>query len=387
MTAPVYIDTDKALAKLVQRLATQTAIAVDTESNPLFAYRERLCLVQISTVRRDYIIDPLAGVDLRLLHGVLANPGVVKVLHDAEFDVLMLKRTHAFEIASLFDTKVAASALGETRLGLASMLADQFGVELDKRFQRSNWGQRPLSEDQLDYAACDTRYLLRIATDLRRRLAEAGAPAVLEVAAECKRLCELVPEPRPFDASDFIRIKGWDGLDPRAQRVLQGLFVMRHEIADERDVPAFKVLTNDMLLRLARARPSSRAAVAAVRGVPEKLSRRYAEKIVRVVRAAERKGPLNRRPRAKVDPGEVLHGAQRDVYDALRAWRKGIAQQRSTDASLVMSRAAMQRLARLDPVPTTVEELAEAGAIEPWRVELYGDALLAALRPRRARAH
>ena len=93
MKPPAYIDTDKGLAQLVRRLINQPAIAVDTESNPLFAYRERLCLIQISTRSRDYLIDPLEGVDIGLLAGVFADPTITKVFHDAEFDLLMLKRT------------------------------------------------------------------------------------------------------------------------------------------------------------------------------------------------------------------------------------------------------------------------------------------------------
>ena len=89
---PVYVDTDAALEKLVGSLRSQAWIAVDTESNPLFAYHEKLCLVQISTKTRDYLIDPLADIDLSLLVPIFADPMIIKIFHDAEFDVLMLKR-------------------------------------------------------------------------------------------------------------------------------------------------------------------------------------------------------------------------------------------------------------------------------------------------------
>lgn len=376
--APVYVDTDDALSRLCEQLQRQTAVAVDTESNPLFAYRERLCLVQISTERRDYLIDPLAGVDLALLSPVFADPGVVKVLHDAEFDVLMLRRVHPFEFSSIFDTKVAATALGIARVGLAPMLQEFFGVTADKKYQRSDWGRRPLSDEQIEYAALDTRHLIAMATELRVRLHEVGEPAVLEVAAECRRLCGLSPEPRKFDPDEFVRIKGVESLGDRSQQALRELYRMRHHIADRRDVPAFKILSNDMLFAVARARPKDQAALQKVRPISPKLARRYGESILEAVARADKLGGLKRLPRKKTELSG-LSDAERDLYEDLRAWRKRKARARPTDSSLVLSRGRLAELARLKRKPKTVEQLAETGLLEPWRVALYGEELVAVL--------
>jgi len=189
---PVYVDTGAGLVRLAQRLLQQTAIAVDTESNPLFAYRERLCLIQMSTPQYDCIVDPLAIDDLDPLVPVFADPGILKVFHDAEFDVLMLKRTHAFEVSGIFDTKVAVTSLGYATIGLAPLLKTFYGVTLDKKLQRSDWGKRPLTEEQLDYASKDTYYLLRLAEKLRKELHQKGGLNSLEVAAECRRLERLI---------------------------------------------------------------------------------------------------------------------------------------------------------------------------------------------------
>lgn len=376
---PVYIDKDEALSRLCQRLQRHAAIAVDTESNPLFAYHERLCLVQISTATRDYLIDPLAGVDLALLGPVFADPGVVKVFHDAEFDVLMLRRVHPFEFSSLFDTRVAATALGLPHVGLAAMLKHFFDVDVDKRHQRSDWGRRPLSDDQLEYAVLDTHYLLAMAKELRDRLHEVGEPAVLELAAECRRLCALSPEPKVFDPDEFVRIKGADGLDNRSKQTLRELYTMRHEIADRRDVPAFKILSNEMLLALARARPNDREALDGVRAISPKLVRRYGGQILETVHRARRLGPLARLPRRRNETNGLSEG-ERGTYEELRAWRKRTAQARPTDSSLVLSRGCLLQLARIEGRPRTIEDLAATGLLEPWRVKLYGEEIVAILR-------
>lgn len=379
LPAPVYVDTGKALERLAERAARQRWIAVDTESNSLFAYRERLCLLQISLEDRDYLVDPLANLDLGRLAGVFADPAVVKVFHDAEYDVLTLKRAWPFEFSGLFDTKVAAGALGRTQLGLAALLREELGIELDKRLQRSNWGARPLSEAQLDYARRDTHYLIEIARRLRERLVAAGPPATLEFAAECRRLAALAPEVREFDPGGFARIKGADGLDPHGRRALRELFIMRHQLASERDVPAFKVLHNETLVALAAARPASEEALAEIRGMPAKLAQRYGARILETLRRAARMRPLQELPRARADAAAALPPAARGAYERLRAWRKRVAVKRPTDPALVLPRPLMVELARLSPPPRSVEELAESGLLETWRVAWFGEDIVRAL--------
>lgn len=382
---PLYIDTDEALAQVCERLLREGAIAVDTESNPLFAYADRLCLVQISTPRHDYLIDPLAGVNLALLSPIFADPGIVKVFHDAEFDLLMLRRVHPFEVSALFDTRVAAAALGMTRLGLGAMLEDFFGVTLDKRYQRSDWGKRPLTEGQVHYAVQDTRHLLQLAAELRARLLVAGEPAVLEVATECRRLSTLQPPVKQFDPDEYLRIRGVESLDGHALRILRELFVMRHEIAARRDVPAFKVLSNEMLFDLARAAPMDADEMAAIKTLPQKLAQRYGDAILETVRRAHHMKRLEIPPRRGTQVDELPPEA-RDTYERLREWRRNTARRRPTDPSLVLTRSSMLLLAALDPKPRDVTELAVTGLLEPWRLKWYGEELVAVLWKRRGRA-
>src|SRR5690606_21288536 len=117
-------------------LAREPAVGVDTESNSLFAYRERVCLIQFSTPTQDFIVDPLALGDLSGLAPLFANPAQQKVFHAAEYDIICLKRDYGFQFANLFDTMVAARTLGWPQLGLAAILENHFGVKMNKRFQR-----------------------------------------------------------------------------------------------------------------------------------------------------------------------------------------------------------------------------------------------------------
>ena len=156
---PVWVEDTKALKQMVEELSTQPRIAVDTESNSLHAYRERVCLIQFTGDKKDYLVDPLAIDDLSLLAPLFANPKIEKIFHAAEYDLICLSRDFGFEFANLFDTMQAARILGYKYVGLDNILSEKFGIKVDKRHQKANWGARPLSSAQLEYARRDTHYL------------------------------------------------------------------------------------------------------------------------------------------------------------------------------------------------------------------------------------
>ena len=158
----------------LQRLQREPRIAVDLEANSMYAYREQICLIQISIPDQDYIVDPLGDFDLAPFGALIEDAAVEKVFHAAEYDLMLMKREFGWQLRNLFDTQWAARILGVERVGLANVLDDVFDVSLDKRFQRANWCRRPLSEGQLAYAQADTHYLLRLREHFAAALQEAG---------------------------------------------------------------------------------------------------------------------------------------------------------------------------------------------------------------------
>ena len=137
---------------MVEDLAAQPRVAVDTESNSLHAFREQVCLLQFSSNKEDYLVDPLALRDLSLLAPIFANPKIEKVFHAAEYDLICLRRDFNFSFANLFDTMQAARVLGYPAVGLDRLLGDKFGIKMDKRHQKANWAARPLTQDQINAA-------------------------------------------------------------------------------------------------------------------------------------------------------------------------------------------------------------------------------------------
>jgi ribonuclease D len=362
---PRLIQSDADLARLVVALAAEPALAVDTESNSLYVYRERVCLIQFSTLQGDYIVDPLRA-DVRSLGPLFANPQQQMIFHAAEYDLLCLKRDYAFEFANLFDTMVAARTLGWTQTGLAALLEHHFAVRVNKKHQRANWGKRPLSAEQLDYARMDTHYLFKLRDLLIEELNEAGRLA--EAQEEFERLARLKPEPTPPDPHAFWRVSGAHDLDPRQAAILNELFVYRDRQAQNANVPPFKVMGDATLVALAKKAPQDLADLRGLFGMTEgQIARHGAELLTAVQRGLA--APPARRPKPALEPDEV-----RERFEKLRQWRRQKAQARGVESDVIVPREALWELARC--APRTASDLHGLEHLGPWRRQTYGEEIL-----------
>jgi ribonuclease D len=255
---------------------------MDTESNSMYAYRERVCLIQFSTPHRDFILDPFCFSRLDALAPLMSDGGRQKVLHGGDYDVLCLKRDFGFGFAGLFDTQVAAQTLGWPQTGLAAVLQTHFDVHLSKRHQRANWGSRPLSKEQVEYARLDTHYLLAL-RDLQMEQLEARG-LVDKARAHFRRIAAMVGEPATFDPNGYRRIKGARQLTRVQAMVLRELFVRRDRLARHHDLPPFKILGNESLLEIARLCPENERQLARAHGMTPAQIRRYGAELLATVR-------------------------------------------------------------------------------------------------------
>ena len=278
---PTFVADPQSLARLAEALRVEHAVALDSESNSFHVYRERVCLLQISTRAQDYVVDPFA-VDVRPLGEVLCD-GRETVLHGADYDVRCLKREFGWRFPRLFDTMAAARRLGRPGLGLAALVSSHFGVQLSKAHQRSDWGRRPLSADQLAYAALDTHFLLSLRDVLAGELEARGA--VDAARAEFGRIAAAEPRERVFDPEGWRRLKGARELDRRAAAILRALYLAREERASASDRPPFKVLAEHTMLEIARRRPRDEDELSHLPGITPSVLRRMGDAILAAVEA------------------------------------------------------------------------------------------------------
>lgn len=280
---PFLVADAPALQALAEALAREPAVALDTESNSFHVHRERVCLLQISTREADWVVDPFA-VDVRPLGPVLAAAPAL-VLHGADYDVRCLKREYGFVLPALFDTMAAARRLGRAGLGLSALVEEQFGVRLSKDFQRSDWGRRPLTVEQVSYAALDTHFLLPLHAVLARELRARGLWD--EAAQEFGRIAAVEPRPRVFDPEGWRKMKGARDLDAPGRAVLRALWVAREERASALDRPPFKVMPEQSMVEVARRRPGSEQELLRVPGITTVVLRRMGEAVLAAIREGQ----------------------------------------------------------------------------------------------------
>jgi ribonuclease D len=371
------IETRGDLDNLAQDLLGEKVIAVDTEADSFYHYFDKTCLVQIGTKRHIYLVDPLAlggPAELQPLAPVFASPEIRKIFHAAEYDIFVLKRDCSFEFANLFDTMISAQLLGYSSVGLAGIAARHFDVNLPKDEQRSDWSRRPLTEQQLSYAAADVLYLIPLAEKLSRELREAKRRrwAVEEFEALCRRKW---PD-REFDALGYLRIKGARKLDPKALSVLRELYLVRDKRAREMDRPPFKVLGNRTLIEIAERRPKKLSELAEIKGITELLLRRLGREVIGAIREGQKTdhGPIPRLApagRRRMD----RHADRR--FLALKRWRSVRAQEVGLDPGVLCPNSALEAIAWRAPV--AVAELEELPELKRWFAREFGSEVLSVI--------
>jgi ribonuclease D len=362
-----YIDSDAELRALVTQLAQEPVLGIDTESNSLHAYKERVCLFQVSTRTTDYIIDPLTIADMQPLGALLADPNIEKIFHAAEYDLICIKRDFGFTVVNLFDTMVAARICGRKAVGLGALVAEYAGVEIDKSHQRDDWRRRPLPAASLHYAQMDTHYLPALRDQLYGELEASGHfDEAREIFAE---ICHIVPSNgRKFDPEGYWHIGLPHSLNRRQMAMLRELYLLREQLAERRDCPPFKVFSNTTLVQLAQAEPSHMKQLSTISGMSTMQIRRYGQQILR---ALER-GRSNRLPHPpRQQPPDPVAS---DLYTALHTWRRTRAEQRGVDSDVIISKHTLWALAR--KAPKQPDDLQGIHGLGPWRLQAYGAEIL-----------
>lgn len=355
----------------LEKLQAEPRLAIDLEANSMYAYREEVCLIQITIPGQDYVIDPLGVSDLSGLGDIVQNPEIEKVFHAAEYDLTLLKRQFGWQLQNLFDTMWAARILGYPRYGLASMLETVYGIVLDKRYQKSNWCKRPLSPEQLVYAQLDTHHLLQLRDHLEGELKAAGRMA--EAAETFAEQTHVKLSNNDFDPDAFWSISGAFDLARQQQAVLKALAIYRDQEAHQRNQPLFKIFHDKTLLELAQTTPSSLATLREVYGMSAGQTRRYGRQLLNVIAEGLQAPHPAYPPRSQRPPEAAMNR-----YDKLHTWRKNTASARGVESDVIISRDALWAIALQNP--QTEAELQQLEEVGEWRGKTYARDILAVLR-------
>ena len=391
--SPLLVYSPKSYAQMLTHLREHRLVALDTESDSLYRYYPKICLIQLSVGARDdnsdpagivdYLVDPLRLNDLSALGEALAAPEVEVIMHAAENDMLLLYRNFGFTFPKIFDTQLAARILGWKQVGLAAILEAQFGIVSDKRMQRTNWGKRPLTPEQIAYAQMDTHYLPilreRLIAELkeRRRWEES-----LNAFAQLSRVDYSTKqvEERTFWSMKSVRDVPSDRLN-----VLEALWQWREAEARHQNRPPFKIVGDVALLEMAKQLPADPNALRHIPDLGAGQIERYGANAA-AYHARGAGAPPARPPEYEARPELMLDKAAMARFDALRKWRSDTARERDVQPDIVLPNSTLLTIAQRNP--TTAAELATIPELGDWKVQTYGPHILATLSahtPRKGR--
>jgi ribonuclease D len=355
------------LQRIAKDLQTGGVIGVDLEADSMFHYKEKVCLIQMASNERTFLIDPLALKDLSPLAPVFADPGVRKVFHGADYDIRSLYRDFGIEVRSLFDTQIAARFLGFRKTSLASLLKDLSGLVIEKKYQKKDWSQRPLPPAMCVYAARDACHLMELSRVFEERLRAKGLLFCVE--EECEVLSKVRPasvEETPF----FLRFKGSGNLDSRSLAVLEALLRFRDELARNQDRPPFKILGNIPIMEMAQKKPVSVHELKSVGRLSarqiQSLGSPLLQRISQALSLPEEALPsYPHKPRSAYDPKVASR------IRALREWRVQRSKGLNIDSALTLTNAQIRSLA--DTPPQKPAGLQRIGGLRNWQKRLFGN--------------
>ncbi len=376
--APVWVATPSTLAEVRSAFSRVNLLAVDTESDSLYSYFEKVCLLQFSTSEADYVVDSLALPEAATLGELFADPQIEKVFHASEYDVLCLKRDYGFVFHNLFDTMIAARILGWPNVGLGNILEERFGVALNKKMQRADWGHRPLTAEQIAYAREDTHYLLALREVQLAELERLGR--LEEAREEFERLTRVEPAPRRFDPDAYWNIPGARDLDAARLGILRELYRWRDVQARREDRPPFKILSDSVMVELAQHQPDSLRELGGVRGLSPYGLQKYGETLLRAV-ARGMDEPQAKPPHPHQRGQPPLDQVARARLGRLKEWRKERAAARGVAPDVIVSNDVLFAAARDNP--QTLEAFLAASGLMPWKARTYGEEILAVLNERK----
>ena len=377
MHTPVYLDTRERVDAFLASIATTRQIAVDTEGASFHRFVDRIYLLQLSTREQTAILDPLPIGTPEGLGRILESPDAEVVFHDADYDLRLLRQDYGWHVRHIFDTRVAAQILGIRAFGLAALLERYFGLKLEKKHQRADWSMRPLTEGMLEYAAQDTLHLLELrdlmAADLERK-------GRMEWAREEFALLEDIRWSPDEPDKTFLKIKGARDLNRRELAILRELVPWRDAIAAQLDRATFRVMGNEQLLEIARTQPSSREALAAIKGMPRGLlESRGHEMLSAVTRGlAVAEADLPRFPKAARWDRDPDFDAR---VSALKTVRDRVAEELDMDPGVLCARERLEAVARKNPA--TVDEAESVTELRKWQRGVLAAPFVKALRNHR----
>ncbi len=358
----LYIDNDQQLVDFCHDIEAAEYCAVDTEFVREKTYYPVLALIQIASERQMACIDPLAINDFTPLIDLMGRKDLTKVFHSPSQDLEILFQHFSQVPGPVFDTQLAAAVLGYNhQIGYAALVYQITGVKLDKKYTRADWLKRPLSNEELDYAMDDVRYLLPLYQRLKADLDEKRRNAWIEKDLQAM---SAVSSYQGNAADLWKRLKGVQKLKGVQLQIVSKLCQWREAVAQQKDRPRRWIAKDDLLIEIARLKPASFEELSSFRELNEKFIAQHGQSILTIIRDAQNQTP-SEWPHPDTVNAPSSH--QQAIGDCMMALCRVIAED---------NQIALATLATRKDIDNLIINRKNSRLSQGWRFALAGERLL-----------
>jgi ribonuclease D len=368
-----FVTTDKDLAQVCRKLEPCEIIGVDLEADSMHCFLEKICLIQIAGPNQAWLVDPFLINDFSPFSQILENPEIIKVFHGSDFDVRSLDREFSVEIENLFDTEIACRFLNIKARGLGALLKSYFDIDVDKKYQKVDWSRRPLKDEMIAYSVGDVATLVELHDLLKHRLEKIGRLAWAEEEFDLQARVKYESNHlRPL----FKKFKGAGKLDNRSLAVLEHLLEVRLCQAEKKDLPPFKIMSNQSIMTMVQRRPASVEAILKYRALSPKQAGMYGQLCVKAIETAlalpHRELPSYPRTRMPRKTSQVL-----GRIDALKKMREAASRALAMEPGFLINNNMIAAVAA--DKPSSQDDLLQIPGMRNWQVEALGDRIMETL--------
>ncbi len=360
-----FIEDQYQIQKLINELSGTDYISIDSESDGLYSYADKLCLVQLEFNGKIYLIDTLK-VDITPMKEVFESNSIEKIFHSAYSDISMIKKNIKSNFVNIFDIMIASKYIFKKAVSLSNLVNNYFNFQLNKKFQKTNWGKRPLNNELLDYAAMDVYYLKKLRDIFLKDLKEKGLYE--EFRYTCEKLSRTPPKTNEFTLEKYISMAHTYCMEGMEFSIFLEIVKKREEVAQKLNLPPFKIITNELLLYIAKHYDEI------LNAKDIKLYNRCIVRNIEWIRASIK----------SVIEGEVKYfnnnfyrnGGNTDYeikLKMLKKWRREKSEKTVIPCELIVDLHILKQIARLDKID--LNKLVELGMDEK-RIEKYGNDLI-----------
>ncbi|MEN8211431.1 MAG: HRDC domain-containing protein [Thermodesulfobacteriota bacterium] len=368
-----FIETEVELRNICDDFLKEKVIGVDLEADSMYCFTEKICLIQIATAEQAFLIDPFELKGISPFLKILENPDIIKVFHGADFDIRSLDRDYQTRVNNLFDTEIACRFLGIKERGLGALLKKHFSIDSNKKYQKANWSKRPFNQGMIEYSVMDVAFLVKLYGIILEQLVNRGRLSWVKEEFEIQ---EQVRYENNHQSPLFKKFKGAGKIDNRSLAVLENLLQLRMQIAEKKDQPLFKIMSNSSLMAMAKEKPATIDQILEIRALSPRQADMYGkfcvETIIKAMELEQEQLPLYPKPKRPKKDVKVQNRIKK-----LKKMREKLSRSMGIEPGFLLNNAVIVSIA-LNP-PDTLESLFKTENIRQWQVDNIGSDIISTI--------